>query len=257
MSILKLEEIIGSKHYSISSGQENILQLRKLEIRLYDFLAFKINENVPEETRKSAGNLLYEYCKENSIVISTDNMDYDIPIVSFLEESGFNIKYIKIIYEKDLRQHQYQYEDIFGYISLEETGLKHFMRVFEKTADVGIEKDVSPYEYFNVIIDYAGDKYNPANYQVVIHNGKEIGVIMPQVYPDNNKEGTIIHMGVVPEERNKGYGKIMHSKSLEILKNQGVEKYIGSTNANNKSMIRLFEINGCSEWFKRKFYCTG
>jgi ribosomal protein S18 acetylase RimI-like enzyme len=257
LSTEKFEEIITNEKYSLNFDSENLFQLRKLETRLYDFITFEINESVPADVREYAGNKLFQFCKQNSIVISTDDMDYDIPIVCFLKDSGFKIKYIKVIYVKELMDHHFQYEDIFVYKTLDEIGLGSFMRVFEKTSDVGIEKDVSTYEFFSMIYDYAGNKYNAENYMVVINKNKEIGVMMPQVFPHNVKEGTIFHLGVVPEERNKGFGKIMHSKCLQILKNHGVEKYIGSTNSGNKPMRRIFESNECSLWFKREFYYAG
>jgi len=86
---------------------------------------------------------------------------------------------------------------------------------------------------------------------------KYIGVILPVLYSDNEKEGTVFHIGLLPEERNKDYGRILHAKSLDILKEMGAVEYIGSTNTNNKPMMRLFELNGCKAAYKQFFYYSG
>lgn len=252
-----LKENISSNNYSIHYGDRMLFQIRQIEAELHHFEKFEINADDDINVRNNAGTKLFEYCRKKSIVLSTDERDYDVPLITFLEEFGFKIKYEKIIFVKKLAGHEFSYKDILNYKSLEEIGKENFMKVFEQTTDVGEEQESTPMEFFNVIYDYAGDKFNPANYLVALHNGSEIGVLMPQVYPNNNREGTLFHLGVVPGERNKGYGKIMHSKGLVILKDQGVEIYIGSTNTKNKSMLRLFEANGCKVWFKRKFYYTG
>lgn len=257
MTSEKIKEIITGERYSLNFETENLLQLRKLDTGLYDFYTFKIDETVTGEIRNYAGNKLCEFCKINSIVISTDNRNYDMPTTNFLEEFGFKIKYEKIIYEKNLDKHYFEYTDFFEYKSLQELGLNKFMKVFEQITDFYAEREGSEMEFFNELFSFTGDNYDPSCYLVPIYNAKEIGVIIPHVFPKKDKKGTLIYIGVVPEERNKGYGKIMHSKGLEILKNKGVKRYIGSTMTTNKSMLRIFEANGCTVRLKRKFYYTG
>ena len=68
---------------------------------------------------------------------------------------------------------------------------------------------------------------------------------MPYIHPENPYIGSLLNFGVKPEFRGKGYGSIIHSKGLELLKEMGAKKYIGSTKPTNYAMLRVFEINGC------------
>lgn len=54
-------------------------------------------------------------------------------------------------------------------------------------------------------------------------------------------------IGVFPDHRSRGLGKILHARGLEILRAQGALDYIGSTDVLNASMLRVFETNGCSK----------
>lgn len=250
-----IKENISEEFYSIENQSGNLLRIRRIETHLYDFHNFKVAENDLSGQRAAAGNKLNKYCKMNSIVISTDDMDYDIPIIRFLKEYGFKIYYTKMLYTKNLEEHQSLYENIFEYKSLEETGRNEFLKIFKDVREE-FDKLIEPEILLDDLIRLAGEKYNPKNYKIALLNGKEIGVIMPQIFPDKPEWGGVFHIGIVPDERNKSYGRIIHSKALDILREQGAVKYLGSTNINNKPMIRLFELNDCKEWFKRFFYAA-
>jgi len=257
MNSININENISEKLYTIEYNQSNIIQIRQIQSEVYEFQKFKIDDDVQSGFRKIAGNKLKAYCKANSIILSTDVRDYDYPIISFLEHTGFMVKFVKILYQKNLNKDEAKYKDLFSYHPISEIGLTNFLNIFDKAKESKEEAPGETETTFNDLLEYAGDKYNPANWYAVRRGNKNIGVILPVFYPDKDKWGTVFHIGLLPEERNKGYGRIMHSKSLDILKKQGAVKYIGSTNINNKPMIRLFVLNGCKEWFKRFVYYAG
>ena len=257
MDELNINEVISDKLYTIEYNQSNIIQIRQIQGEFYEFQKFKVIDNEQSGFRKIAGNKLKTYCKANSIILSTDVRDYDNPIISFLEHTGFLVKFVKILYQKNLNEHEIKYKDLFSYHPISEIGLTDFLNIFEKTKESKEEAPGETETTFNELLEYAGDKYDPSNWKAVKLGDKYMGVILPVLYADKEKWGTVFHIGLLPEERNKGYGRILHAKSLDMLKKQGVLKYIGSTNIYNKPMIRVFELNGCKEWFKRKFYCTG
>ena len=253
MKTTDIKETIKEKTYSLEHENGDSLEIRKILNNLYEFDHFKIDE-ANRSLLDIAGKKLYNYCKTNSIILSTDDRDYDIPIVRFLENNGFKIKYSKILFKKNLEEHKFLYKDIFDYKSIDEMGLEKFLKVFKEATEDDPERDASCEDYFNGLVEMAGEKYEPKNWKAVVLDGKYIGIILPQIFPGYEDLGGIFSIDLIPEERNKGYGRIMFSKCLEILKELGIKKYIGSTNVLNKPMRRVFEIGSCKEWFKRNFY---
>lgn len=76
-------------------------------------------------------------------------------------------------------------------------------------------------------------------------NGRNYGISIPHIEQGTAEEGRMFYFGVVPEQRQKGYGKIFHAISLELLKTLGAKIYVGSTDTGNAPMRRIFETNGC------------
>ncbi len=52
-------------------------------------------------------------------------------------------------------------------------------------------------------------------------------------------------VGVLPEYRKRGWGRRLHRQLMWLAK-QHAAVYSGSTAVNNASMLRLFEVNGCT-----------
>ena len=76
-------------------------------------------------------------------------------------------------------------------------------------------------------------------------DGEPIGLSIPHIEQGTIDEGRLFYFGVVPEWRGQGYGTIFHRMSFELLKKVGAATYVGSTDENNRHMIRIFEKNGC------------
>ncbi len=64
-------------------------------------------------------------------------------------------------------------------------------------------------------------------------------------------------IGIVPGYRQRGLGKVLHAKGLEILSKQGATEYVGSTDLENPAMIRIFESNGCENIGTRTTHQAG
>ena len=109
-----IKETITERSYSLEYENGDSLEIRKLQRTLYEFDHFKIDE-ANHGFKEIAGRKLHKYCKSNSIVISTDDRDYDRQIVQLLENSGFKVKYSKMLFEKNLEEHKFLYEDMFEY----------------------------------------------------------------------------------------------------------------------------------------------
>jgi GNAT superfamily N-acetyltransferase len=106
-------------------------------------------------------------------------------------------------------------------------------------AHVDGEKAIDALQYF--ISDKK--KYSePDCIQVGLVNEVPIAIVIPQSV---GNWGSITWMGVIPEARGKGYGKILQLHGMQCLKQQGATFYHGGTLVNNAAMIKLFKKNGC------------
>ena len=81
-----------------------------------------------------------------------------------------------------------------------------------------------------------------------------IGLSIPHIEQGTLDEGRLFYFGVVPEQRGQGYGAVLHRLSLGLLKNLGAATYVGSTDENNRHMMRIFEKNGCHLRDKKGIY---
>ena len=81
-----------------------------------------------------------------------------------------------------------------------------------------------------------------------------IGLSIPHIEQGTLDEGRLFYFGVVPEQRGKGYGAVLHRLSLGLLKSLGATTYVGSTDESNRHMKRIFEKNGCRLRDKKGIY---
>lgn len=55
------------------------------------------------------------------------------------------------------------------------------------------------------------------------------------------------YMGILPQFRNKGYGKWVHRHGFSMMRDQGGVLYHGGTHLENEAMVKLFEQHGCKK----------
>ncbi|VDG89518.1 Acetyltransferase (GNAT) family [Lysinibacillus sphaericus] len=75
--------------------------------------------------------------------------------------------------------------------------------------------------------------------------GEPVGISIPHIESGTMEEGRLFYFGILPEWRGKGMGTICHQHTLDALKEFGATYYVGSTDAGNDAMIRVFEKNDC------------
>lgn len=96
---------------------------------------------------------------------------------------------------------------------------------------------------------------NWRNHCHIFYKAKEpLGISIPHIEDGTTEEGRLFYFGVTPEHRGKGFGKVLHLYSLELLKNMHATYYVGSTDENNEYMIRIFKANGCLLRDKKGIY---
>ncbi|TFJ92338.1 GNAT family N-acetyltransferase [Lentibacillus salicampi] len=83
-------------------------------------------------------------------------------------------------------------------------------------------------------------------YTVYMVDGEPIGVVLPHIEPDTDKEGRMFWIGVHPVFRGKGYGRLLHLIGLYRLQHEfGATSYYGVTKVDNTPMQNVMSANGC------------
>jgi len=250
------ENITNSEYliiYSIN-GKEKKLSIRNLGGKTYGFKEFSLTNVEPERIYNTIDEKFVLYCKLNSLEIMVDVIEADKHKINFLKRNKFSVKYSKIVFEKNLQDWEFNYYSLIELTSLKKTGRDKFLEIYGLVGKGDIEMSQDYVNDFNTTVVYAGERYDPENWYIASVNGKIIGLIMPQIFADKADEGSLFYIGVLPNERNKGYGKILFQAGLQILKERGAKRYIGSTNTGNKPMLKLFEGNNCKKILLRDFY---
>jgi ribosomal protein S18 acetylase RimI-like enzyme len=93
--------------------------------------------------------------------------------------------------------------------------------------------------------------YDSKWWQVGIFDGRQVGYILPVSFKDCAKdgliEGTVFHIGVLPEFRNRGFGLELLVKGCEVLSGIGMWRIFCDTDSENEPMIRAFVAAGFKE----------
>lgn len=189
-------------------------------------------------------------------VLSWDRPD-SAHVNAALRRAGFVVNKEKIFVEKDLSASRAEREDPFVYRSLAEIGEDRFIEVMTEAATGDPFEDVSardPRSDFADLVSYAGTSFDPTRWYVAYLDRDPIGILLPQTYSDRKNEGTLFYVGVLPEFRGRGFGRILHSSGLALLAGRGVERYVGSTDARNLPMTAVFRANGCTQTGRQLFY---
>jgi GNAT superfamily N-acetyltransferase len=94
----------------------------------------------------------------------------------------------------------------------------------------------------------AGFSYLPERWHVLkVDEHTAAGFVLPVVYDDSRgglDEATIYHMGVAPNHRGAGIGRLLLRRATRVLLSHGVWRIFCDTAATNEPMIHLFEQEG-------------
>ena len=256
MDSCKIIEKIEKEKYSLIIKDRFTLEFIKIDDNLYIFEKFISPVDLTKTEYNLIKNKIKNFSIKNSFDIMIDETKDNIEKIAFLENNSFDIKYIKYLYEKNLKNHIEIKNHPFKFSSLEEVGEEEFMEIFNEVLIDDLERDCDTKTYFQKMKDSCGDFYFPKDWIIVKLNSKKIGIVLAQLYPNNPKNGGLSYIGFNKENRNKGYGKILHSIGISLLKEIGAKKYIGSTTSLNLAMQKIFEFNNCELSIKRFFYST-
>jgi ribosomal protein S18 acetylase RimI-like enzyme len=93
-----------------------------------------------------------------------------------------------------------------------------------------------------------GVSRGPGWWRLLLRQGDVAGFVLPVIYDgrarDGRDEATIFHMGIVPEHRAQGLGRLLLRQATRTLAAHGVWRVYCDTAADNAPMIHLFESEG-------------
>ena len=95
------------------------------------------------------------------------------------------------------------------------------------------------------MLEYGGKEYADKNWKLAYSGDEIVGIVMPQIEPQDSSKGGVLYMSVLEKFHGKGYGKILHAKGLQDLAQMGVKNYEGSTDSINIPMLKIFKKNDC------------
>jgi len=179
-----------------------------------------------------------------------DCNNYHDLLIEALLELGFKEKIHKFLYSKTLDKHlEIKHIEHLKIVNGNKIGKEEIIKLFLKinnSSSDSIDKDISMdgQENYGYIKDHI-----PQDCQLLVYKNRLIGmsVVMYKSKQPKDNFGKMEMTGILNEFRGRGFGDILFKESLNALYRKGARKYIGSTEISNKSMIRIFEGNGCEK----------
>jgi RimJ/RimL family protein N-acetyltransferase len=229
-----------------------------LNPKLYFVREITAAEDVDADTVALAlgAYLAREFFRDGVEILTWDKPEAEA-INDCLRRSGFVVDKEKAFVKKNVQGFTSPHEDPFSYRTLAEIGDDRFIEIMVEAATGDPFEDpdsTDPREEFQELVDYAGNRFDPTWWRVAYLDDRPVGIVLPQEFDDREHEGSLFYVGVLPEFRGRGFGKILHAGGLAFLAQHGVTDYIGSTDTRNHPMMRVFEANGCNRTGTQLFY---
>ncbi len=139
------------------------------------------------------------------------------------------------------------YADPFTYRSTAESERREILAILGRVIEGSLSREwnASVESKYESMVEFANVAYDPKYWMVAYDDDVPAGLVFAQRYFDVPNKGSLFIVGLVPEYRGQGFGRVLHAKGLELLAEMGVENYVGSTDLANAPMLRVFEANGC------------
>ncbi len=204
------------------------------------------------------GERLAAFCREKHGIIYSFDAPPHKPVNDLLAGAGFAIKQRKAYFDLALENYRSTYSSIFTYRSLIELGEERFAEILGRAAEGDpFEETPDPLAALHELIDSAGAAFDASRWKIAYVQNEPVGAVLPQIYPDSATRGTLFYIGVLPEYRGRGYGRMLHALGLEELSRHGATRYVGSTDERNVPMIHVFRANKCNPRPSQLFFVVG
>ncbi len=177
--------------------------------------------------------------------------------IQVLENNFFALKSESIEYYKSFQMEKmhFNHNSSITYKLVDERDIKLFLEMWQACSEGSLNApSAHPIEMqYEAMKQEIGEQYKSSCYSVY-WNKNLLGVVIPIIEPDTEEEGRLFYMGVLPQQRGKGFGKQLHQLGLFLLQEKGATYYIGSTGVENKPMQQIFQYNDCHPIFHAVTY---
>ncbi|TKD68760.1 GNAT family N-acetyltransferase [Pseudalkalibacillus hwajinpoensis] len=165
-----------------------------------------------------------------------------------LKKKLYILKSRSLEYINDLSMEtlSYNYNCNITFLSADEVGVDVFLHMWEisMSSSMNAPSNYSIEEQYEGMKQEIGVQYKTSCY-AVFKEGIPLGVVIPIIEPGTTEEGRLFYYGLLPNQRGKGLGTIVHHIGLKLLKQKGASYYIGSTGIDNEPMQQIFRNNDC------------
>jgi GNAT superfamily N-acetyltransferase len=174
-----------------------------------------------------------------------------------LTESEFAFGMKKLLYElKSVELSKTKMDSVLTYQPLNPDSESCFVNVFKNIYQADIFEDDAERCFRDLRKSAIKTKrFYPEDWKIAYHGTKPIGITMPQLHDEAGEIGSNFYLGVIPEERKKGFGRALQRRAVETLQERGAKMIVGSTDEKNAAMIRVFESLGY-EFKEDQYYYT-
>ncbi len=168
----------------------------------------------------------------------------------FIERGEFALIHTNFVFENDLKNLEEVTMDL-TLKKLDEQNQALFTETYYEASkgDPKIDLEgLNPQQFLDKDKQEIGEAWDDELVHLVYQKDKLMGVLnlRTEIHPQTKmKEGAINYIGLLPTYRNKGIGQQLHLFALHRLKALGCENYFGGTEAENASMLKVFEKNQC------------
>jgi GNAT superfamily N-acetyltransferase len=193
----------------------------------------------------------------DGISVFTSDRPKNAELVGALKRAGFTIDRKKALVSRRLDDDLPEPGVAFAFRSLFDVGRDAYVSMMTEAAKGDPFENMEerdPEADFQELVEMAGEKFDPASWFAAIVEGETVGVVLPQVLPDDETEGTLFYVAVFPRFRGRGLGRALHAAGLAMLRERGVSEYFGSTDTRNEPMLRIFAANGCERAATQLFF---
>jgi len=191
--------------------------------------------------------VLENYPLKRIICLSWDKNE-DVEYEKILEFLGFEMEFEKVYFKRDLKDFECTENSFLKYISLKEIDRNILIQVLDQVRRGDhAEQDAIPIEENFPEILKNKDKPWADKWTAAYLDDEIVGIVLPDIFPEQPHKGTFAYIGIMPNFRGKGFGTSLFKMGLNLVKELKATEYLDSTHINNTSMIKIFENNGCQK----------